>query len=541
VERQDRRAVPLIHDQLFISANPLGRIHALWALAGLGALDAAALEQAARDAHPGVRENALRASAQIAAPASRLPLRTVLKLAGDFSIRVRLQAALAVGRYLKESPSAVHALVSLAMRDADDSWMRLAIQSDLAETALPFLKEWIETYPRVLDAATHDQLSFLSEVAAIVGVRRRDQDLRSLLELVMRKSEGGRDPSRRALGRLTLLAGLGAGMDRSGSALHAWLKDRAGMGQGKADGLAPLWRAARDLVLSDGPAAHRRIALEALVRGQPGLAGPIIPRLLLPDQPATVQSAAARAVGRVGGAELAAQLLDSWSELALGTRRELCAALLGSPITAGVLVAALEKNQVAAVELDAASRDALLRLADAALRKRALAVLARSAPADRSAVVARYQAALKLRGDSSRGASLFAKNCQTCHQLQGQGHRAGPDLSGIAGRLPAVLLNDILDPNRDVAPDFVALTVATERGQVLSGLLVEDTGSSLKLRQADGIDETVLRSETAEIHSTGRSLMPEGLEQSLNLQEMADLLAFLRSGLPLNPSKEHVP
>ena len=96
-----------------------------------------------------------------------------------------------------------------------------------------------------------------------------------------------------------------------------------------------------------------------------------------------------------------------------------------------------------------------------------------------------------------------------------------------------MLLSDILDPNRDVAPDFVALTVATQRGQVLSGLLAEETGSSLKLRKAEGIDETILRSEIAEVRSSGRSLMPEGLEQTLNLQEMADLLAFLKSGAPV--------
>jgi putative heme-binding domain-containing protein len=106
----------------------------------------------------------------------------------------------------------------------------------------------------------------------------------------------------------------------------------------------------------------------------------------------------------------------------------------------------------------------------------------------------------------------------------------GPDLSGIAGRAPDALLIDILDPNREVAPDFVTLSVATTRGQVVSGLLVEETATTLKLRRAEGVDETVLRSEIDELRSTGRSLMPEGLEQSISLQEMADLIAFLREG-----------
>jgi putative heme-binding domain-containing protein len=108
----------------------------------------------------------------------------------------------------------------------------------------------------------------------------------------------------------------------------------------------------------------------------------------------------------------------------------------------------------------------------------------------------------------------------------------GPDLSGIAGRPAAVLLSDILDPNREVAPDSVAVTVATTRGQVVSGILLEETGAGLKLRKADDIDETILRSEIAEFRSTGRSFMPEGLEQSLSVQDMADLLSYLSRAGP---------
>jgi putative heme-binding domain-containing protein len=89
-------------------------------------------------------------------------------------------------------------------------------------------------------------------------------------------------------------------------------------------------------------------------------------------------------------------------------------------------------------------------------------------------------------------------------------------------------LTDILDPNREVAPDFATLAVGNRRGQVFSGLLAEETATTLKLRRAEGIEDTLLRSEIEEIRSTGLSLMPEGLEQSISLQEMADLIAFLR-------------
>ena len=128
------------------------------------------------------------------------------------------------------------------------------------------------------------------------------------------------------------------------------------------------------------------------------------------------------------------------------------------------------------------------------------------------------------------GAALFDKHCQTCHQHQGRGHKVGPDLSGIAGRAPEALLVDILDPNREVPPDYLTLIVATRRGQLLSGLLAEESATTLKLRHADAVEETLLRSEIEDIRSTAQSLMPEGLEQNLSLQDVADLIAFLRQG-----------
>jgi putative heme-binding domain-containing protein len=89
-------------------------------------------------------------------------------------------------------------------------------------------------------------------------------------------------------------------------------------------------------------------------------------------------------------------------------------------------------------------------------------------------------------------------------------------------------LHDILDPNRNLSADYVNFLAVTKQGKVLSGLLVEETGASVKLRHADAVEETVLRSEIDELRSSGRSLMPEGLEQTLGAQGLADILAYLR-------------
>jgi putative heme-binding domain-containing protein len=227
---------------------------------------------------------------------------------------------------------------------------------------------------------------------------------------------------------------------------------------------------------------------------------------------------------------LATKALDRWRDLALATRRELVAGLASSLALAEPLIRALERQVITPGELDAAMRHGLQHLPDAPLRSRAEAAIAKFAPPPRSAILARYQAALPLEGDPRRGEALFVRNCQTCHQHRGQGHRVGPDLSGIAGRAPEALLVDIIDPNREVEPDYVVLAAATRQGRILSGLLAEETATTVKLRRAEGVEEIILRTEIDELRSTGQSLMPEGLEQTIGLQDMADLIAFLRRG-----------
>ena len=238
-----------------------------------------------------------------------------------------------------------------------------------------------------------------------------------------------------------------------------------------------------------------------------------------------------RAVAIARRPSLASQALANWNKLAVAIRRELLAGLATNPVFAPAIVQALEQETITPAELDGPTRTMLEHLSDtgqaASVPPRSWPDLPRPSAAE---ALARFQAALQLPGDATRGASVFAKNCLTCHQRQGQGHRVGPDLSGIAGRAPDALLSDIIDPNREVAPDFATLAVATRNGQSFAGLLAEETATTLKLRRADGVEDNLLRTEIDEIRSTGKSLMPEGLEQNINFQEMSDLISFLREG-----------
>src|SRR5690606_6650432 len=105
----------------------------------------------------------------------------------------------------------------------------------------------------------------------------------------------------------------------------------------------------------------------------------------------------------------------------------------------------------------------------------------------------------------------------------------GPNLASVRHRSSSDILLHVLDPNRDVLPQFVNYRVDLSDGRTTVGIIVAETDNSLTLRTSENREETVLRSEIEELASLGQSIMPEGFEQKLSPEEMFDLIAFLLS------------
>ena len=89
------------------------------------------------------------------------------------------------------------------------------------------------------------------------------------------------------------------------------------------------------------------------------------------------------------------------------------------------------------------------------------------------------------------------------------------------------MLSNILDPNREVAPNFVGYTVETKDGRTLDGLIADESASSLTLKRAEWVTQTVLRRDIALLSGSGLSLMPAGMESVVTVEQMADLIALL--------------
>lgn len=146
---------------------------------------------------------------------------------------------------------------------------------------------------------------------------------------------------------------------------------------------------------------------------------------------------------------------------------------------------------------------------------------------NRQRVIMNYQNALKLVGNVSQGREHFRKQCSSCHRVEDIGNEIGPNLAAIKSRGAETVLTAVLDPSREVNPQYLNYIVAMTDDRVLSGMIVDEGSTSLTLRNSKNVIETVLRVDIDEIKNTGLSIMPEGFENVLDPQAMADLLCYL--------------
>lgn len=104
-----------------------------------------------------------------------------------------------------------------------------------------------------------------------------------------------------------------------------------------------------------------------------------------------------------------------------------------------------------------------------------------------------------------------------------------PDISDSRVKIPSQLLTDILDPNRAIDNNYFNYLVIDRDGTIYNGIIATETSTSITLRQAEDKRVTLARENIEQIKSTGQSLMPVGLEKVLTVEDMSDLISFIKN------------
>ena len=149
--------------------------------------------------------------------------------------------------------------------------------------------------------------------------------------------------------------------------------------------------------------------------------------------------------------------------------------------------------------------------------------------ANRREVAQKYRPALTMTASAASGLKVFERICAKCHKIDGKGFEAGPDISDVHNRSREALLYDILDPNAKVEPRFTDYSVVLVDGRIFNGLMVSETVDAVVLNQAENKQQVIARNDIEMIRASGKSLMPEGVEKEITIQQMANLLEYLKA------------
>lgn len=487
--------------------RPLARLHALCTLDGLSMLKPDDLSQALADDHPGVGRHAIRlAEPFLVSPDVSLDLRRQLD---NEDPHVQMQLAYTLGAW--KPGLAGRSLWWLADCHRDDPYLLAAVFSSINEANIGDVL--------ILLAPGCQPPDGLVRLAAALG----NADI--VGDLLRRVCTGEKKSfSWQSVALAEVLDALRARPDVRDKVLAA-----------AGEQISRLITQAREMAGQDNaPQPDRLAAIQLLGRSVTDTEATLetLAGLCAPQNPLPIQEAALAALAQLPQEAAAQRLLTNWNGFGPRLRSQVLEALLARDAWARLLVEAVEKGTIPVGHLDAASRQRLLAHRDAGIKEKATRLLAGFSNPDRRKVVEAYAGVEKQPSDAARGREVFRLRCAACHRLEGAGQDVGPDLTALNDKSARTLLAAILDPNQAVENRYLDYVAILDDGRLLSGILAAESSTSVTLKAPEGKEYVLLRNRLEELRSTGKSLMPEGLEKDISVEQMADLVAYLASIRP---------
>jgi len=555
--------------QALASESPLRRAHALWVLHRKHGLPSKSLDKAARDSDKLVRVHAMRV---LADTANWTDGTHALALAGlrDGDAFVQRAAAEAVAAHPKAANVApllklLHAvpasdthllhMVRMALRDQlvpASTWMELAKvawserdahaiadicpglrSTESASFLLRHLELWPEAKGNVTRYAHHvaryggaNSTKSMLELARL----KFKNDLRLQADIFKAVYQGAQerglslgptelawaDELFRRLGAVAGDAGLHTAIDLAANLKLQSAQDAlVGLAREKLQGVA-----------------LRKRALIALGAIQPEKHIGVFAQILrTPSEVVEVRAQAAEVLAAMPQSGAQTELVQALETVPAALQKTIALGMAGSKQGAEKLLEAVGSGKASArllQEPPIALRLDQARVPD--LRAR-LAKLTRGLPpADmrlQELLRRRHDGFLQAKTDAALGLKSFEKNCAACHQIKNQGSKIGPQLDGIGIRGLERLLEDILDPNRNVDQAFRATTLTLKNGQIVGGLFLRQDGAVLVMADAKGKEVRVPHDDVDERAVSQLSPMPANFGDQIAAPELYHLLAFL--------------
>jgi putative heme-binding domain-containing protein len=512
----DSKAVRTLEKIASTSKLPAARLQAVCVLDGLGKLNANAVLRAIADKHPEVRANGIRLSERFANDGnSRAVADALFKLVDDPELVVRYQLALTLGEW--SDARVGEALGKLLVRDMGDEWVRAAVLSSSLHVPGEVLRAVFAT-----PTSTPHRSELISELIATAAGEGKGESLEDLITIVTPA-----DAEHLEAWQLGAASSLLDGLARKNLTLTQATQDkpelmtRANLVFDWAEKLSSDEKANESLRESAIRLLGRRPSKEEADMK-------LLGSLLEPTVSIRLQKAALTVLKRNRDTQVAGLVLAHWSTMSPSLRQASIELLLSREDWTKQFLTAMKGKTVNRSQLPLANRQLLLQSENKEIQQLARSIW-NADSSDRASVIKKYRVALTLAGDPFKGRKIWAKNCVVCHYFRGEGASVGPNLGALTDKTPEDFLVAILDPNDAVEPRFTAYNIDTKDGRSITGIVKAETATTMTVALAGGAMETILRSDVEEIRASTKTLMPEGLEQNMTPQDLANLIAYLNS------------
>ena len=251
------------------------------------------------------------------------------------------------------------------------------------------------------------------------------------------------------------------------------------------------------------------------------------------DEPMKLREKCAAALAQVSSAEANAALVQTLGAAPHGFQTQIALALASNAEGAETLLKAAESGKTAPHFLQATSvKDRLIAAKPANVKERLEKLTKDLTPISeekQKLIDARRGGFNPNEASAENGAKVFTQSCAVCHSMDGKGANVGPQLDGVGTRGADRLIEDILDPNRNVDAAFHYSNVTLKDDQVITGLFRREEGELLVFADSTGKEVKVAKKDISERRESQNSLMPDNFSDALPEQDFYDLIAYLMS------------
>lgn len=537
-ERKDQKVAPALEKLLFESERETHALRGMWGLYAVSAFDEAIAERALKHKSSWVRAWAVRLAGETGQVSGKLLDKFAALAKAEPEPEVRLQLASTAQRLKKQDVLPMLHNLMTHKKDVSDPFIPLmlwlAYEPRVPAQQSPTL-EWLkenapgnplvsaEIVPKTMrrliaTGKAEDLEACLGFIAAVHDSEVRRHALDGMLTALKNQKKKPPDSWRDVATALS--KDKDSKVQEMARKLAVHFQD--------AEALQQALKIAQNVKLKS---AERIDALRDLALADTwGAVQGVLDIVAAKADNAEVRAEALRTLGHFDNDKVPQTVVSAWATFTPQLKVEAVNLLTTRKTWAVTLLDAVGAKKIAAADLHNNQILKIHAFKDAKLNQQVEKVWGklRDTPAELDKLITKMRGELDQAPASfTRGKKVFENNCAKCHKFDGIGHEVGPNLDGAARDIE-YLLGNILDPNRVVGAPYFTRLVQLKDGRIETGLLHAEDPMSITLKGENSALKVILKKDIdGDILVQPKSVMPEGLDKNMTVQDLRDLLRYL--------------